>query len=115
MQIQETHYVDNGYSFTIPAVPHRRLFSIPLLLATAPETKSKASQKLKINGAVVTEAYAEGGIFNNNGALSLFTQTRCSSWIAYIEPNQTITIQTEAWTSDGGQTPKGYTVMIGNA
>ena len=112
MQIQETHYVDNGYSFTIPAVSHRRLFSIPLLLATAPESKSKASQKLKINGAVVAEAYAEAKRFPDG---SFFTPASCSSWIAYIEPNQTITIQTEAWNSDGGQTPKGYTVMIGNA
>ncbi|CAI1933890.1 Uncharacterised protein [Serratia fonticola] len=112
MQIQETHYVDNGYSFTIPAVSHRRLFSIPLLLATAPEYKSKASQKLKINGVTVTEAYAEA---TQNPVQSMMTPTRCSSWIAYIEPNQTLTIQTEAWTSDGGQTPKGYTVMIGNA
>jgi len=112
VQIQETHYVDNGYSFTIPAVSHRRLFSIPLLLATAPEKKSKASQKLLLNGVVVTEAYAQAG-WGNNG--EVYTQTRCASWIAYIEPNQTLTIQTEAWTSDGGQTPRGYTVMIGNA
>lgn len=112
MQILETHYVDNDYLFTVPAVSHRRLFSIPMLLATAPKYKSKASLKLKINGVTVTEAYAEA---SQIPVQDMVTPTGCSSWIAYIEPNQTITIQTEAWTSDGGQTPKGYTVMFGNA
>ncbi len=35
--------------------------------------------------------------------------------IAYIEPNQTLAIQTEEWTSHGGQPTKCYIVMIGNA
>ncbi|WP_447876919.1 hypothetical protein [Serratia fonticola] len=111
MFVKETHYLDNGYVFTVPAVSHRRLFSVPLLLATAPEYRSKASQKLKVNGAVVTEAYAEA---SQNPVQSMFTQTRCSSWVGYIEPNQTITIQAEAWGSDGGHTPKGCIVMIGD-
>ncbi|EPQ1335694.1 hypothetical protein M8578_004838 [Serratia marcescens] len=110
MQAAETHYLDNGYTFHIPAVSYRRRVCVPLLMAVAPGGKSKAKHMLVFNGSWVTEAKAEGAIILDGGSIPA---TACNSWNTYIEPNQSVSIQAVSEGSNGGYALPSITVLIG--
>ena len=110
MQAAEIHYLDNGYTFNIPPAPYRRRIAVPLLLAVAKGGKSRASHKVLFNGVNVAEAGAAGFIFPGGPSVG---DSGTTSWNGYIQPNEDASIQAIATTSDGGQTPKCITVMIG--
>ncbi|WEE06802.1 hypothetical protein PXW05_10440 [Serratia marcescens] len=112
MQAQETHFLGNGYTWNIPVAYHRREIVIPLLLAYAPGHKSKAYHKVILNGNVVSEASARGSL--GPGGIS-YSGTDFQVWSGFIEANQAVAIQVTSETGDGGKTPSGVTVLIGNA
>ncbi len=112
MQAQETHFLSNGYTWNIPVATHRREIVIPLLLAYAPGHKSKAYHKVIVNGGKVAEASARGALGPDGIS---FSGTDFQGWSGFIEANQAVAIQVTSETGDGGKTPPGVTVLIGNA
>lgn len=128
MQAAEIHYLDNGFTFNIPAASYRRRIAVPLIMATASGKNAKASHHLIFNGATVAsvEANAGGmnvvtGVSSNpvTGVIPSFgivtvPASDCDSWYTYVEANKAVSIQAVSSTSNGGKTPKCITVLIGN-
>lgn len=104
MQASEVHYLDNGYTFNIPAAPYRRRIAVPVLMASGNSQKYfKAAHNLHFNGRIVASASTGKGVV-----------TSVNSWYGFIEANQGATIQATA-NVDGSDamTPKCITVLIG--
>lgn len=110
MQASEIYYLDNGFTFNIPPDSYRRRVCVPLLMAIAPNGKSKAKHMLVFQGSWVTEAKAEGAMFPDGGSMPA---TACNSWSTYIEPNQSVSIQAVGESSDYGYVLPSITVLIG--
>ncbi|OKP30030.1 MULTISPECIES: hypothetical protein [Serratia] len=127
MQVAETHYLDNTFTFNIPPAPYRRRIAVPLIMATALGKDSKASHRLIFNGVSVAYVEANAGRINVVTGVSSFPpsgvmpsysnfylpETDCDSWFGVIEANQAASIKAEASTSNGGKTPKHITVHLG--
>jgi hypothetical protein len=111
MQAAEIHYLDNGFTFNIPPAPYRRRVAVPLLLAIAKGGKSRAKHKVIFNGVNVAEATAAGIVIPGSPSMG---DSGTNSWNGYIQANESVSIQGVAETSDGGQTPKCITVMLGS-
>ncbi|MBZ7479902.1 hypothetical protein [Klebsiella oxytoca] len=110
MQVEETHWLDNGYVFNIPPKNYRRRIVVPVLMAIAPNGKAHAKHKLYFNGTWVAEAKADGTTslegWQSSGA-------GCNSWNTYIEANQSVSIQAVQEKSGDGYALPSITVMLG--